>query len=145
MTPELENALLVQRHELEDPAEPPLAVATEQGIDYAARVQRGAALLDEKWPTWVQDIDLDTLDIQVGTACMTAQYAQLHGFGQYWWQALDGLDLSEDGSYEDHGFNAERAGVSYAADVAAYGALTALWRDLIIERRTAAQPEASKR
>lgn len=120
-------------------------------IDYAARVQRGAALLDEKWPTWAQDIDLDRLDIQEGDNCMTAQYAQMLGLadrsddtayedGQ---QSL-GLD---DGQYEGHGFNAE--GASYCdlqTDMVGYSTLNRLWRDLIIQRREAAQPpEASER
>lgn len=144
MTPELENALLVQRHELEDPAEPPLAVATEQGIDYAARVQRGAALLDEKWPTWIQDIDLDTLDIFSQHHCATAQYDRHMGGGGYYRGGQYKLELSE-WEYTDHGFNVEMNDEGYAPEEA-YEPLTALWRDLITERRSAAQPpEASER
>lgn len=115
-----------------------------ENIDYAARVQRGAALLDEKWPTWVQDIDLDTLDIASGRSCMSAQYYQHvtpEGDKVAPWdcwdegRALFGLDEDQ---YEEHGFNAPRAAV--------IATLNRLWRYLITERRSAAQPpEASER
>lgn len=117
-------------------------------IDYAARVQRGAALLDEKWPTWAQDIDLDTLDIESGMACMTAQYAQKHDLGAYWWSAIEPLGLAdEDEDYEAHGFNADRTEQDYgSASENAYSTLNRLWRDLILQRREEAQPpEASER
>lgn len=117
-------------------------------IDYAARVQRGAALLDEKWPTWAQDIDLEKLDIQSGRNCVTAQFAQRELGGTYWFDALDHLGLTEgdDGSYISHGFNAEsyREERPYDQDEA-YTELNTLWRDLIQERRAQAQPEASER
>lgn len=110
-----------------------------ENIDYAARVQRGAALLDEKWPTWVQDIDLDALDIGSSDRCVTAQYAgQVHGHADFV-TGMDKLGLSI-GSYADHGFNIA------PTETTGFPTLTALWRDLITERRSAAQPpEASER
>lgn len=113
-------------------------------IDYAARVQRGAALLDEKWPTWAQDIDLDRLDIQDGAACMTAQYAQQTTPGATWYTGQTMLGLSEL-AYELHGFNADGCSVGGAEDGPGYATLNRLWRDLIVQRREAAQPEASER
>lgn len=118
------------------------------GIDYAARVQRGAALLDEKWPTWAQDINLSMLDIESGTRCVTAQFAQRKLGRTYWWEALDHLGLTEgeDGSYITHGFNAEsQVDVSEYAQDEAYATLNALWRDLIQKRRAQGRPEASER
>lgn len=110
-----------------------------EGIDYAARVQRGAALLDKKWPTWAQDIDLDTLDIADGTRCMTAQYAQKHDLGTYWWQATEPLGLENDyEDYEGHGFNTDGG----TTEGGGYATLNALWRNQIQERRAQAQPEA---
>ena len=117
-------------------------------IDYAARVQRGAALLDKRWPTWAQDIDLGTLDIENGDHCMTAQYAQSLGNADAdWYDGMRALGLYEDSdnSYAAHGFNAEP---DYEADYASEGAfaiLNDLWRDLIQERRAQARPEASER
>lgn len=114
------------------------------GIDYAARVQRGAALLDEKWPTWAQDIDLDTLDVWSTTSCVTAQYAAHEGAQARFDEGLRLLDLSTR-EYIDHGFNTEPDPETDYLSPEAYRPLNTLWRDLIQERRAQAQPEASKR
>lgn len=129
-------------------------------IDYAARVQRGAALLDEKWPTWAQDIDLDTLDVGNGTCCVTAQcyLASLdpddrdYGDEDNWKGGMELLALTdgECGTYVAHGFNGEygRDEDGDVTDVpkSTFAILNRLWRDLIIQRREAAQPpEASER
>lgn len=116
-------------------------------IDYAARVQRGAALLDEKWPTWAQDIDLDTLDIENGDHCMTAQYAQSLGNEDAdWSDGMSALGLSEGNgdSYVTHGFNSEYD-YETASRKGVFTTLNNLWRDLIAQRRAQAQPEASER
>lgn len=119
-------------------------------IDYAARVARGAALLDERWPSWATDIDLDTLDIQEGAACMTAQYAQSLNLAPLrdntaYEDGQNALGLDNE-QYELHGFNADRAAdASVQTDMDGYDTLNRLWRDLITERRAAAQPEASER
>ncbi|GAA2938096.1 hypothetical protein [Streptomyces enissocaesilis] len=61
-------------------------------IDYAARVAKGAALLDEKKPGWENQIALDTLNISDGTCCVTAQ---LSGVGS-WITGMNQLGLSMD-------------------------------------------------
>lgn len=94
----------------------------------AERVERGAALLDEKRPGWVQVIDLDRLDIWSCTDCIGGQ--------------LDGgydatMDLLGIGHTEEaraHGFDGH--GLSYGDGE--YEALNAAWRDLIRQRRLAA-------
>ncbi|OEJ24268.1 hypothetical protein AS594_06995 [Streptomyces agglomeratus] len=93
------------------------------GIDYAARVAKGAALLDEKKPGWERLLDLSILDIESGTCCVTAQ---LSGADD-WRTGMNqvGLSLS---TYTDHGF---RADDDYQDD---YPTLNVLWRDLITER-----------
>jgi hypothetical protein len=117
-------------------------------IDYAERVQRGIALLDEKWPAWATEIDLEELDIRSGTRCMTAQYAKRHDLGGYWHEAMESLGLVEgDGTYEGHGFNADNTGVDYARDDASYATLNGLWKAEIERRRAQgqdapAEPEA---
>jgi hypothetical protein len=88
------------------------------------RVERGAALLDEKRPGWWQGIDLDRLDISSCSDCIAGQI----GGGNY----LIGAEGAGLWTWEEdvaHGFGAE------AASFAEYGALTAAWRDLIVRRR----------
>ena len=117
-----------------------------EDIDYAARVAKGAALLDEKWPTWATDVDLETLNIAAGSDCMTAQYDAFRQkaegvaniFG-HWVDGMRRLGLNGD-EYVAHGFNGVAEGGCVPQD--AYDALNRLWRDLILLRRGAAQPEA---
>jgi hypothetical protein len=108
-------------------------------IDYAARVARGIALMDEKWPNWVAEIDLDRLDIASGVNCVTAQYAQKDGSRRSYLtgQSLLGLD---DSAYEAHGFNAEgqSTGETEEYDPDGYATLNALWRAEILRRRAQA-------
>ncbi|MFJ2176427.1 hypothetical protein ACIOHE_26490 [Streptomyces sp. NPDC087851] len=122
-------------------------------IDYKARVLKGAALLDVKKPGWVDLIDLEELDISSGERCVTAQ---LSGESR-WRRGMEqiGLTSGDCGTYVAHGFNAESSdspeaygldsddeGGASNAQQAAYVALNGLWRDLIAERRAAAEPAA---
>lgn len=118
-------------------------------IDYAARVQRGAALLDEKWPTWAQDIDLDRLNIRSATSCVTAQYDHLMNLAEdgsdwgSWSGGMRRLDLNRQ-TYAEHGFNGEEGEDPYVPE-SAYDTLNALWRSLILQRRSAAKsPEVTE-
>jgi hypothetical protein len=111
-------------------------------IDYAERVQRGIALLDEKWPAWATEIDLETLDIKSGYHCMTAQYAE-HSTGDpdlIWEDGMDLLGLSSSG-YEEHGFNAAGAMSDEDApiDHSGYDTLNGLWKAEIERRRAQGQ------
>ncbi|MGN6126738.1 MAG: hypothetical protein ACTHON_09250 [Humibacter sp.] len=114
-------------------------------IDYAARVARGIALMDEKWPNWATEIDLDRLDIKDGAVCMTAQYAQAHNLGGYWYQATQSLGLADEGDdYEAHGFNTP-GGRDQGGE---FATLNGLWRAEILRRRAQAdqapaEPEES--
>lgn len=113
-------------------------------IDYAARVAKGAALLDEKRPGWERLIDLGTLDIESYRSCVTAQLSGERDFKV----GRDQLGLTEggDGTYISHGFNAEgdceccvsqevldRLPEGYV-QARAYATLNTLWKDLITER-----------
>lgn len=110
-------------------------------IDYASRVARGIALMDEKWPDWATEIDLERLDIEDASYCVTAQYAgQKFGYADFS-EGRRRLDLSTE-SYVGHGFNVE------PGDFGAYAILNRLWRDEILRRRAQAdtapaEPEAS--
>jgi hypothetical protein len=92
-------------------------------IDYAARVAKGAALLDEKRPGWEQLIDLDILDIENGTCCVTAQLSGQEA----WYAGMRQLGLNMR-SYTEHGFRADDG------DQQDYPALNTLWKDLISKR-----------
>jgi hypothetical protein len=110
-------------------------------IDYAARVAKGVALLDEKRPGWERQIDLETLNIRNGYCCVTAQ---LSGESR-WYVGMEQLGLSEGdyGTYVAHGFNAESylpGDQNYDSDDV-YPVLNSLWRDVVTERLTAAQPD----
>lgn len=113
-------------------------------IDYAARVQRGIALLDEKWPTWAKDIDLEKLDIESDRYCVTAQYAAHQGGVEFGTE--DAFSVGQellalnDRDYERHGFNTE-----LALDHKAYPTLNGLWKAEIVKRRALDAPEASGR
>jgi len=119
-------------------------------IDYAARVAKGIALLDERFPDWWIQINLDTLDVSDGTACVTAQSAQLLEMGGDWLDGAQYFGLTwesnnvSDNTYIAHGFNAEDMpwrdgdvlkGWENYSSVGALIELTNLWRLVILERR----------
>lgn len=121
-------------------------------IDYSARVAKGVALLDEKFPDWWKLINLDTLDVSHGLHCVTAQSAKILDVGRDW---LDGAEyfgltsMSEDvndNTYIAHGFNAEdvpyvtheiQEGWENYSNSDTLDRLTNMWRLVILERRAA--------
>ena len=113
-------------------------------IDYAARVAKGVALLDEKRPGWEREIDLDALDIKSGERCVTAQLSGVDD----WAAGMNQLDLTagNSGTYVAHGFNAEEGcdccerpdTPDYYDQDEAYGTLNSLWHGVITERLAAA-------
>jgi hypothetical protein len=91
---------------------------------YAERIQRGAALLDEKAPGWRQRVDLDRLEM---SECTTCVLGQLDGRGERpWWPIVErfGLDFWVEEDVK-HGFAID------ADTVDDYSALTAEWRQYI--------------
>ena len=103
-----------------------------------ARVSRGAALLDEKLPGWVERIDLAKLDLASPCRCI---------LGQTWDGIPDPestpfaahaneLDLYDEDE-NDYGFNA--GGVDWFEDQPEYDALTAEWKRVILARRDGAK------
>jgi hypothetical protein len=108
-------------------------------IDYAARVQRGIALMDVKWPAWATEIDLEKLDISSAIACMTAQYSAAQGAESHWRNGRLLLNLDME-AYERHGFVVD--------EDSDYAALNGLWKAEIERRRAQgqdapAEPEAT--
>jgi hypothetical protein len=104
-------------------------------IDYAARVVKGVALLDEKRPGWERLINLGTLDIQSGTHCVTAQLSGAND----WRTGMNQLGLTLT-PYTEHGF---RADDDEACEGEAYPTLNALWRD-VIQGRLSASPQPAQ-
>lgn len=110
-------------------------------IDYEARVKKGAALLDEKFPGWEDVIDIDYLDVESGTDCVTAQLAGEIKGDRDFYTGMHMLDLTagrhNDGSYTEHGFNAECPTVMPPGynQREIYGRLNRLWREEIAARK----------
>jgi hypothetical protein len=93
--------------------------------ELAERVERGAALLDERRPGWWDEVDVGRLSIRDCDLCVLAQL---------WGWYLDGRDELFGGvDQEDDYYNARRHGF----DDAPFKALTDLWRAAIEHRRAA--------
>jgi hypothetical protein len=115
-------------------------------IDYAARVQRGIALMDVKWPNWATEIDLEKLDIASPRNCVTAQYAGFLGADRYYLDGMEALDLTRR-EYADLGFNGDEDKYGDIPNEA-YERLNPLWKAEIERRRAQgqdapAEPEAT--
>lgn len=119
-------------------------------IDYEARVAKGIALLDEKFPDWAGLIDLEILNVRDGSCCVTAQLAQEvnsdRGMDYRDGAAMLGLTYNgttNQDSYTDHGFNAESSiapGMPENYDyTAAYNTLNSIWKREIAARQAKAQ------
>jgi hypothetical protein len=58
------------------------------------RVERGAALLDEKSPGWREKVDPETLEMSSGCGCILGQVygdymGGLHRLASNWWEVAD--------------------------------------------------------
>jgi hypothetical protein len=109
----------------------------------ATRIHRGAALLDEHCPGWIDKIDLPSLQMSNGYQCILGQL-----YDRDYWSGLVGLGLDRDWWAEvDYGFQVDRRQLSSRTERskgAAYGNLTRGWRQYIQGRRTTEpQPLAS--
>ena len=88
------------------------------------RVERGAALLDERRPGWWKGIDLGRLDIKSDCNCIAGQ------LGGSYMPGVESLGLYVMEVEAAHGFEFEES-------TAEYPALTEAWRELIQRRRLA--------
>jgi hypothetical protein len=94
--------------------------------DITRRVAAGVALLDEQRPDWDQAIDLHTLQISSCTRCVLGQLHSdvSHGYAEY---GIDDNDAWRFG-FDQYGIGCGKA---------EYSLLTAEWKRVISERRTA--------
>ena len=111
------------------------------------RVERGAALLDERRPGWWRDIDMDTLDIRSPCHCILGQMGSLLRDDGSLSRFGTGLDMVKLQVFQsaDYGFDWSGAGGADATwdEIhrlmdAEHAALTVAWRALIESRRAAA-------
>ena len=104
-----------------------------------ARAARGAALLDDRDPGWADRVDLGTLRLSDGTACVLRQ---LSGGSRRGLRARV-LDLSSAPSRFvspiDLGFQAV-GDLGEAAEDLDYALLTRAWRDEVVARRGGGLP-----
>jgi hypothetical protein len=105
---------------------------------YAARVEAGAALLNEKRPAWIDEVDPDTLQIASVNDCVLGQLYEDYDRGLY----ILGLGVF---NARDLGFTTFRKdvspfyedgiGSSFPTQALAWRALTEAWTDYITRRR----------
>jgi len=93
----------------------------------AAAVARGAGLLDQLFPGWLDRVDLDRLDLSDPDGCLLGQMYGSYGL------ALSVLRISEV-TAADYGFQASTRWHPRRQ----FAVLTAAWRDLITSRRAPA-------
>jgi hypothetical protein len=105
---------------------------TDETIDYAARVRRGAALLDRVRPGWAREIDRDRLAMESCDRCI---------LGQLWGDYMDGfrelvrpLDSRILFSAADHGFTLPLREQTGPWTMNRFAALADAWRDEIRKR-----------
>jgi len=95
----------------------------------AARVARGAALLDERMPGWDQRINLDRLDLHSPCRCILGQIFPASSRDGGYWDGIKELGLAswgpDPGGAEAYGFTTARN----------FQMLTAEWRRVIGARR----------
>src|SRR6266446_8482282 len=84
-----------------------------EDIDYAARVKAGINILDQKWPEWWSEIDINTLEIRSSKCCVTAQLSGIKGFGYWWREGLEYLGIVDEVTAVNSGFNVESSPYIY--------------------------------
>lgn len=97
--------------------------------DYMARVQKGAALLDEKRPGWEKEIDIGILDIMDGRWCVLGQLYGYYTIGA----TVMGI-----------GYGNQEYGFARPTPLADLPTLTNAWRALIATRLAEEVQEESR-
>lgn len=107
------------------------------------RVERTAEILDRKYPTWADKIDLDTLKMSDGCFCIAGQLDQHYGdraeddqpsFMRFAKRLFGRLGKRE----RDELFAGNRSPSSVAMEVLAFGTEgKRAWRQAVLKRRSA--------
>lgn len=107
-----------------------------------AAAARGARWFDEHYPGWLDDIDLDELNMADGYKCMLGQTSERITGDSHYWRGFGGvlhylwtkeIALSGGDWAAKHGFICQRAHIDEENTV--YEMLGIAWRQLITERR----------
>lgn len=99
------------------------------------RVAKGAALLDEKLPGWVDRIDLDRLNVQSGCDCILGQ--EFSGSAT---EDAPGFVIGLFGLFGGELTEAMLHGFTIGGGYDTFPALTREWRRVILARRGQADP-----
>jgi hypothetical protein len=102
--------------------------------DYAARVARGAALLDRVRPGWACEVAADRLAMESCDRCILGQLYGEYSLG--FWTLTRPLDARKLFSAADHGFtlHASEQAAPDADTFARFARLADAWRAAIRER-----------
>lgn len=99
------------------------------------RVEKGAALLDEKNPGWAEKIDVDTLEIGDYCGCVIGQAYGIGDVIDRYFVALEGLGVVDPGAwYGDP--KGEEAAHGFFVPIHEEERITQDWRLAILARRT---------
>lgn len=92
--------------------------------DMRLAVKRGACWLDEAYPNWIRDLDLNALQMRSCYQCVIGQ-----AVGSYY-EVIESDDWAE-----EHGFQAPEEHLSYRDVVEYYERLDSLWTEVVEERQ----------
>lgn len=96
--------------------------------DFAAKVAKGAELLDNERPGWADDIDLESLNMAEGNHCILGQL-----YGDYV-DGLYALGFTRGWGSRGHGFTLHVGWSSASDSMEDWYTLHALWRKEVASR-----------
>lgn len=118
------------------PTEPSVTDKYTAEMAHAA-VERGAAWLDKKCPTWFREIDLESLDLEDAEYCILGQTAACltpQSLSKTYWSVLRRFRINGAGLWpSDRGFNLPWL-LTVSEDDTAFEMLTIAWREYIRQR-----------
>lgn len=103
-------------------------------MNYEGQVERGVMYLDLHYPGWEKNVDLNTLDLSIGTICILAQAT-----GSTYWTKIQ--EIAPHSNFEereewscDRGFNVPES-ITMFSEQDEHEILTEAWKRAIRQRR----------